>query len=529
MSATYNWAYRPGVANKYGLTVPVGADNIRPLGWCYVGLFGNDDTGNGSRQYPYKTLTKAAASTSGAPIFVIGSGIYRELAPLTINADFTTFIGDGDVVVDISYISFFVKNHVPTVFNVSFRGDGTSCYLVGDNYGGALTDCLLDGCALSNSGGQYGGALTGCIIKNCHLQLFSGSNGGINIITNCTFYNCSNLGLNNHNSPSNCIFVKCNIAGDVSVYQSIKYSLFHHCNFAFATGYGGAIYPNIPSGYSYYSDISALQSAVSSAFNAPGLNGCLIADPVFNNEFIGDLTISFSSPAKNLSFYGTYVGARSISYPLKVSSTENDGVFDFSTAINLNIADDSITLTDPAQDGVIETKVITNVLGRQLKSIQIYGFNADRNGQYIDSIADLDTSTKAAGDTLTVPASYIIEEGAINYNGGNLTAGQRFTTVSGQITFTTATGGVVREILEAPQRHTIEMMLSDVQPFTTETYNHFEPGITPTTNNVGDSRTGAILRGNGDRAYVRGSTVEFPVNTKYIKIRFTIRANNLKP
>jgi hypothetical protein len=275
--------------------------------------------------------------------------------------------------------------------------------------------------------------------------------------------------------------------------------------------------------------MSTLRAAYIAIYTGANLIGCTISDPLFNNLSIGDYTLQFSSPAKNLSYFGTYVGAHSIAQSLKIRAVEADGDFDFSTAVNVTIADDSITLTDPTQDGVIETNVITNSVGRQLKSIPIIGFNSDRNGQYIDSIADLSETTYAAGDTLPANMPFLVETGSITYNSAVYLAGQRGTTVAAATTFSTSTGGVLREILEAPQRHTVEMKLGDVQPFTTEVFNHFEPGITPTTNNVGDSRTGDILRGNGDPAYVRGSTVEFTVNKKYIKLRFTIRANNLKP
>jgi hypothetical protein len=124
--------------------------------------------------------------------------------------------------------------------------------------------------------------------------------------------------------------------------------------------------------------------------------------------------------------------------------------FEFSSAVNLNIADDSITLTNSAVDAQVDTKVIVNTLSREIANLPSFGFNADRNGQYIDSIADLDSTTKSPGDTLTVPAPYIVEIGAIVYNSVTYQPGDRFTTVTGQTAFTSVAGGVLREILEAP-------------------------------------------------------------------------------
>ena len=65
----------------------------------------------------------------------------------------------------------------------------------------------------------------------------------------------------------------------------------------------------------------------------------------------------------------------------------------------------------------------------------------------------------------------------------------------------------------------------------TETFQHYEPGIQPTSNNTGDTRTGSIIRGNGDPAYVRGGygVQEFPINSKFIQLYYIINVSNLKP
>jgi hypothetical protein len=65
----------------------------------------------------------------------------------------------------------------------------------------------------------------------------------------------------------------------------------------------------------------------------------------------------------------------------------------------------------------------------------------------------------------------------------------------------------------------------------TEVYQHYEPYSRPLSNNAGDSRAGAIVRGNGDPAYVRGGVgvKEFPINAKYMQFRYHLKAGNLKP
>jgi hypothetical protein len=591
MSATYNWAYRPGITNKYGFTVSAGADNVRPSGWCYVALFGNDITGNGSRQYPYRTITKAI-SISGNITIVLGSGVYRELAIISTSNNYN-IVGDGDVIIDISYSGAMFSGNVFGInfYNLQIRGAGNSYVATAafiDNQ--ALKDVFFNGAYTANTD-NTNAQMVNCIVFNYSGILAIGRNADYpNNVANSTFINCNNVQLaQNTNSsttfPNNCIFSNCNISATlVSEFAKVKYSLFFQCNFKLTSGLsnGGVLYPAIPAGYTYYSTIIDLQNAYSGLYSTLSFTGCLISDPLFNNRDIGDFTLSFNSPAKNLSYFGTYIGAKSIAYPISINTTESDGTFEFSSAVNVNIANNSITLTDPTLDAQINTNVIINSSGREITNFLCYGFNADRNGQYIDSIADLDTIVKNAGDTLTIPASYLVESGAISYNSLSYTAGSRITTITGQSTFTSASGGTLREILEAPQRHTIMARFSDggaaisagttliidyyyyiqlgaitynsivytagkifkaidtnafsgsgsvIIAFSTENYQHYESGIKPTSNNAGDSRTGPIVRGNGDPAYVRGglSVQEFPINAKFIQIKYYIRANNLKP
>ncbi|WP_345102309.1 hypothetical protein [Mucilaginibacter panaciglaebae] len=239
-------------------------------------------------------------------------------------------------------------------------------------------------------------------------------------------------------------------------------------------------------------------------------------------------------------------------------------------------------MTNPTLDAQVDTKPIVNLLGREIANLPSFGFNADRNGQYIDSIADLSTTTYTAGDTVPAGIPFIVEAGAITYNGSVYQPGERGTIVAAATTFTTVTNGIIREIVEAPQRHTIMARFTDggtvmnngdtlttgyyyyvmsgtieydditysegaifkaidnntisgignaMLAFSTEEFQHYEPGIKPTSNNVGNSRTGPIVCGNGDPTYDRGGLgiKEFPINAKFIQIRYILRVNNLKP
>jgi hypothetical protein len=576
MSATYNWAYKPGINNKYGFVVSSSDDGTKPDNCCYLALFGNDDTGNGSRLYPYRTFKRAAPISGGA--IIIGSGVYRE--GKVSGLDGLTLIGDGDVIIDSSYFDYFAENTGLLHANsMTFKGDGgpVTSNGAGCNFFG--TDCAFYNCIIASDQSLRGG-YTNCIFTQAAYMTMDANM----VIVNTTFYMCYNINVaNQFVNLRSVIFSNCNINFTLATDYPI-YSLFYQCNFGFNSSgsSGGALYPDVPPGFTYISDIQTLRSNYTAAYptmSTPFAN-CIIADPLFNNPAINDFTLQFSSPAKIQSYFGTYVGAKSIAFPIKASTAESSGGFEFSSAVNLQIAEDSITLTDPASNGQIDTKVIVNSQARELVNLPSYNINGDRNGQYVDSISDLG-NISGVGDPLSFPFSYIVESGAIVYNGASYQPGDCFTTVMGQSTFTSVASGVVREITEAPQRHTIMARFSDggsliaagtalvinnyyyvqsgsvsyesmnynsgavfkadstnafsgsgsvIIAFSTENYQHYEPGRQPTSNNVNDSRMGVIVRGNGDPAYVRGGMgiTEFPINAKFIQLRFIIAVNNLK-
>jgi len=583
MSATYNWRYKSGtVIPAYGdlgigaTTIATSANNVKPSNTVYVALFGNDITGNGSRQYPVKTLSRAAELTTSSGIIVIGAGIYREQLKI---ASYPYVVADGYVEFDGTGFS--------TIYPAGFNCSGFYFDIVISNYQTlGNIDMRFERCRFTNVGFQSNNPL------NAQNSVFEKISSPFLIIGNHkgnTFIDCYDLRLNDTQSKYtswNNIYKNCNIWERVQSY--ISHSLFHSCNLRFNTTAPTApTAPStiVPTGYVQINTIDDLRNAHIATF--PGasnfnFHACVVTDPLFNNYNIGDYTLSFSSPAKNLSYFGTYVGAKSFAYPIKVSTTESLTGFESSSAINLTIANDSLTLTNTSLDAQIDTKVIVNYLGREIAKFPSYGFNADRNGQYIDSLSDLATVTKSPSDTLNVPASYLVETTAINYNTSTYTAGQRFTTVSGVTSFTTDTNGVLREILEAPQRHTImarfanegavvtvgtplvsgyyyyvksgsvtyESVVYNAESVFTavntnsftgsgtvtlalsnEAYQHYESITRPLSNNVGNVRTGLIIRGNGDPDYIRGgiNVTEFPINSKFIQVRYYIRVNNLKP
>lgn len=598
--ATFNWRYKSGSILPNGVVIPTTADNVKPALVTYVAHWGNDITGNGSRERPFRTPNLIADNSGN---IILASGVYR--ISTALNSQQNYWFGDGNVVLDCSYANLaFLFNDTDLAINyrfnnVTFKGSGTTVLSKGiynqHNYG-IIENCVFDGVspsAVENVGDTY--ILRNCIIKNINRGIVvnrgidGNVNYGVNRNTNRnnTYVNCRGINISGFNYDSSGIFYNCNInfTNAVTLF-GCRYSLFHNCNFRInTTPLTGSIYPSLPTGFVYYTSIETLKNAIISFFpeTLPTvLSACIFADPKFNNVDIGDLSLAFDSPAKTLSYFGTFVGANSIAQNLKVRSSATTSDFDNATAVNLTIADDSLTLTDVNSIASIVTKPISNLAGREISKLPVYGLTADRNGEVVDSTSDLATSTIAADTTLLTSTPYIVEVGSITYNSVFHTPGSRFTSLTASPgTFTTSTNGVLREILEAPARENLEVRFSEgasgytasgsivsgnwyfveLQSITydavtyvagsflkgtatttftgsgsarqvfasADPFSFFEINQKPASNNVGNSRTGAIVRGNGDKDFDRTTANVFPITQKFIQLKYTIQVNNLAP
>lgn len=581
MSATYNWAYKPGVGNKYGINITASADNVAPSNAVYVALFGNDITGNGSREYPYRTITFVSNNFNGRSVYVIvGAGVYR--GELMSDAGSTNIlVGDGDVFIDNSIIG---NSGSVLLINIKFS---SSAQLTTLN----SFDSIIATSNPSNQNVIRGDSLIqGSLIYNIPTFSIFGINSlqvgnrgtytggfvnGYNTYSNIPDLTLTTGGFSvnkyiNHGYFS--IFNSCNISitGDLN----LDYSVF--CNCQFRTGITGS--------YTTINDLPTFLNFITAAypFNNSYQHCVFTSDVKFNNSSIGDYTLNFASPAKNTSYFGTPSGAYSIGYGIKASSATTISGFDASSVNNLTIENDSITLIDTTQIASVESKVIPNIIQREIRSLPTFGFNADRNGEYVDSIIDLSTSAITASQSLTTPTPYLVNNGAIVYNGQTYQPGDRFTTITGITAFTTTASGITFEILEAPERHTVMARFSNGNGIVTsgtslnigywyyvdsgavtysgntysggtvfkalntsgftgsgvveavmtgQTYQHYEINNKPYSNNVGNLRLGDIIRGNGDPNYVRGgvNVTEFPINAKFIQLKYIIQVANLTP
>lgn len=577
--ATYNWKYKSGsiipLFKNNTTFVNEGADDVPPSNWVYCAIWGNDETGNGSRKYPFKTISHSVSINNHV---IIGAGVYREMV-----IGFAPYlVADGEVILEGTGLARCVQNN----------SGGNNCTIVRCTLQNAITalaggPAMFIGCKLRN--GLVGYAY-GCdnIFENLTINSYLTSDFGNNPANdNNTFVRCKMLNCAEFNDvvPFNTvsnIYKKCNLWLNENGAKSMSYSLFFECNVYFGSTYPTVptvYYPSVTPGWIKIDSIEGLRNAAIAQY--PNLEGaferCLVADPLFNNEPIGDYSLGFSSPAKNLSYFGAHVGAQSIANPFKVSNNEPEGDFYFPSAINLNIDDNSLTMVNPTALASIETKVKVNFIGRELGKVPVYGFNADRNGQYISSLPDVSNSTINPGTDLMTNTPYLVDTAAITWNGYVIQPGETFTTTD-IVSFTSVGGGICREIVIAPLRHTIMARFSNggsiktvgdtltvgywyyvsgtisyngndytdsvfvavntssftgdgavIEAITNQAYQHYESGIKFMSNNIGDQRSGEIVRGNGDPEFERGEGKEFPINAKFIQLKCIIQPHNLKP
>jgi hypothetical protein len=593
MSATYNWTYQPGKTNPYSITINSSANDVMPSNACYVALWGNDSTGNGSRMFPYRTISKAVAlcntgSIANGSYCIIGNGVYRESIPSFNNGKYLHLVGDGDVKIDGYTLSVTIAFVSPQAYWYNLKIWNLTIQQNSQNFN--FTDCSFFGTALSSNNAM---SFNSCTFNNCILRDYNGAMPSFILYGN-TFYK-TYINLTQYpilTNTQNNIFHTCNIdfIGAATQQFNMDFVLFYQCNVRCSTtvSISTVYYPNAtPTGYTYCSTISTLKSTLGAYFTAQ-TSFCpysQITDPLFNNLSYSDFSLSFSSPAKNMSYQGGYIGAKSIAYGLNPKANAVTSDFENDTANNITIADNSITFIDPTQIGTIITKPIVNSAARELQRFPVFGTNADRNGQYVDATADQASGTLSAGNTLNAGVPYSVEQGAITYNGTVYQPGDNFTSLeSSPGTFTTSAGGVVRETTEAAARENIEVRFNDGQnpqitagaalealgryyvvsgsiTYNGTTYNagqvfkadntgtntfsgggaiqlifhdsdpwyYFEIGTKPQSNNNGNVRTGAIVKGNGDPNFDRTPANVFNINQKFIQIRYTLQPNNLAP
>lgn len=546
---------QPAAPIDYGITVvtiaSVANEQTRPSNAVYVAKWGNNTAGNGSRDRPY--LTISAANThfgiQTGCILVLGSGVYRESLTVSNTQSFIAIIGDGDVTLDGTGIANLLTNSNNT--NTLFVGLKIRNHLnVGRPQAMACTsyiNCKIDTCDsvyATSEGFLQGNTVSNCVKMTFDTSTVTGASGLIAFSRdkkNNTFVNIKNV-LVSTNTPIFYnlynIYKNCNIQHRFAT--ATDYNLYHNCNFRFnATAgtqpvglpeYSGNTY--VPSGWmaTRPTTPAAIQAGqVAAGFAGAGFANSLMSDPLFNNISLGDFTLQSTSPARNLAYEGTFVGAKSVGTPLVFRTIQANGNWNNSGATNLTVVDDSATLTTDST-AVIESNVIDLGKDKVLIAISMLGLLGDRNGEWVDSSTDLDSVTTASGSNLLiVNQSYIVETGTITYNGVLYQVGQKFAVISGTLDYTPTGGGVVRKIIEAPNRVCYEMRISSISSAdcSSATYFKYEFEVQPTANKVGNVSSGAITLGNGEITFNRTPANVFLLSARWIQIRLNVQNNNL--
>lgn len=528
-----------------------------PTNVRYVAKWGNNTSGNGSRDRPYLTISRAITDFSGSPaqsLIVVGSGVYRESCSITTQ-NACMFVADGDVTIEGTGINNFLSTAQGGYTFIGFK----------------ITNFLNIG----GGGAQYCVALQNCVVSNIlgvveNRSLKSNNNIYYNInrffdntangmttqafsryLQKNTFVNIKNVEfLLPANVPFGSIyniFKNCNIQYRAAT--GADYNLYHNCNFRFNATAGTQPsllpedtvngFPNsyVPTGWIGTSGVAVtgrpstpaeIQAGqVAAGFAGIGFAKSLVTDPLFNNVALGDFTLQPTSPARNLAYEGTFIGAKSVGTPLKFRTVEANGDWDNTTALgtNITVVDNSATLTTDAV-GTIVSNVINLGKDKVLRAISMQGLLGDRNGEWVDTSTDLDSGITASG-SLVPNQSYIVETGTLTYNGPTYTIGQKFAAVSGATTYSGA--GEARRIIEAPNRVCYEMRFSSISAVDCEAqpYYKFEFDTQPTVNRTSDISTNPIQYGNGEVLFRRGTNQVFIISGQWIQIRLNVQNNNL--
>lgn len=543
----------------------------------YIAPWGNDVTGDGTMENPFKTPVQ---------------GVKNSIAHQNFTAyTFTSLLSSGDIIFGDGVVTFDGK------FNSYFAQGGLQGGVVFENIGiknyQSLTNpnnsntAVFRNCLISNINNLitsvgYNFSYQNCLIKNCNIYLPTGGTAP-NLIKNNTFIDCQ-INLLTYSVKSlydSLLFYKCelNFGKDFN----FENCLFDPtCSFKFTGGGLGndeTTY-TVASGATAEDKLNDLRNRCVTVFGGNVLDyfkDCQITDPLFTDPTNEDYTLQSGSPALTLSNTGSYVGKYGLGLAWKFRATEANGDWLNSAATNLDVADDSLTLTDYDLTGEIEG--LAKSLGGyvELEGLPVIGDTAVKNGEALGSATDLAASTISAGTAIVIGSHYRVEEAPIIHDSILFAVGDTFkaTTTS----FTTVTTGVLREVIILPYKPSIGWRFSNgkgdelatgnsltvgnwyvvsgntvtynavtynigdlilcvtgVTAFTGsgiletvfasgDTYYQFVPGYKPTINTSGDVITGTILRGNAEGEFDYAN--ELAVYAKYAQPKITIQVDNL--
>lgn len=437
--ATYNWS-----PNPYFTTTG------------YVSDSGSDQYGDGSATNPYRTRQKSL--DQGKTRIQISSHVMRD----TMNTVFCQCFYEPGCVVDLFQpSSSFLGSEIYGALKVV---NGKSILL--QSYNNTIIKGVFS-ISNINSTSRY------CILKSNNVSgtLVIISVGGA--LINSTLINQSvylggttNPALTYPNGINRCICIGCDIYSTLnfSLYSdAYDFNLFYNCRFKFGNDTTFLTQAQLESAYGV-TGIDAVKAYYLAKYGTNNVfNYSKVANPLFNAPDYDDYTLQLLSPARHMSYDGTFIGAKDIAFPTYAYGSDlghPNSFYNASKNANTLVANNSITLVRNPDGSAVGNGRITEKpkdLGRiyELKHNQCSYIAADRNREMLDANSDIDFSAPiSAGTPLISGTVYVSEGGSSVYNGVTYPNRSRITAVDSVQSFTTAEGAVYYAIREYPNRYT---------------------------------------------------------------------------
>lgn len=439
----------------------------RNVGTRYVSVHGNNLQA-GNINNPYKTIAQGVAGTAGGNTIVIGSGVY-DFGGLN-SANNRTHQGDGNVkIININNILNAglagVYNNLELTINGVFSISDTSF---------VFNDCKLNLLNSITTPANVQILTVGSGFNRCVLLYKNNYIDSANVI-GWVYNNCT-ITLSNYTKTSN--------VGSATN-SIIKASGLITANARFATNTTFSLISNTgqikfgaqPTINLSTATIQDLRNSAVLAFGGVAsdyFSGCIVADPLFNDEANEDYTLQLNSPARFMSSTGSFVGARNVAMKFFADADANTNSFTTSfyqpSAINIQLDQANpnrslhkFTIFDQFDPAIptINTKPVyfskITELGRPfLQAIEAFAI-----GEVVDSTNDIDFTTPIASGAIQTAMPYYVVGGTITYNGLSITSGSYFAGVAGVTTFTVTSGTpVVYLVIESPNRKNIGIRTS---------------------------------------------------------------------
>jgi hypothetical protein len=429
----------------------------------YAALSGSDTDGNGSAGAPYRTIQKCI--DTGKTLIQTSHRVIRE-----------QWTGSPSI--------FFERGCIVDQFN----GGETKGSMFGAKFINTrisqpeLTeDTFLKGRTLSVSTAS---SKIKTIFKNTQSKSGQISLGNVSnsVISNCTLIEqtvlLTGVGIIRvyPNGFNRCIFDSCDITTSFNISTSsdaFDFNLFFNCRFKFGTDTVFLTQSQLETTYEV-TGIDAVKAYYLAKYGTNNVfNYSKVADPLFNNDEYDDYTLQLLSPARHMSYDGTFVGAKDIAFPTYAYGSDlghPNAFYNASKNANTLVSNNSITLVRNPDGSAVGNGKITEKpkdLGRiyELKHNQCSYIAADRNREMLDANSDIDLSAPiSVGTPLVSGTVYVSEGGSSVYNGVTYPNRSRITAVDSVQSFTTAEGAVYYAIREYPNRYTNYMRYKQTIP-----------------------------------------------------------------